>query len=483
MKRGSAYGLEGEIMRAVIVLLVVAGFVVVVLASDAPESVRAEAREIYAQVVAFKTSEGMAQVPIMASYLAGKLRSAGFPDDDIHVLPLGETASLVVRYRGNGTGGRPILLVAHMDVVTANPKEWARDPFTLVEENGYFFGRGTADVKADVSTITTTFLRLKREGFVPTRDLIIVFTGDEETHQATTRDLVENHRPLVDAEFALNGDGGGGVFAEDTGRARFYYLQGAEKSYATFEITARNPGGHSSEPRVENAIYDLANALKGLQAYRFPVRWNEWTLGSLKALGAATPGALGAAMTRFASNPRDVKAAEVLAGQPSYVGRTRTTCVATMLTGGHAENALPQTATATVNCRIFPGTGTGDVQAELQRIVGGKVAVQLAGRAFDAVASPMRDDILRAVTRAVHVSYPSIDIVPDQASYYTDGSILRAGGIPTYGVSGTFLKDSDRFAHGLDERMSVSAFYNGLTHWYELIQELAGGRSGSGNQP
>ena len=184
-------------MRVAIVYLVVACFVADVLAQAAPERVRVEAREIYAQVVAFKTSEGMAQVPIMASYLAGKLRSAGFPDEDIHILPLGETASLVVRYRGNGTGGRPILLVAHMDVVTANPKEWARDPFTLVEENGYFFGRGTADIKADVTAITTTFLRLKREGFVPTRDLIIAFTGDEETEQATTRDLVENHRPLT----------------------------------------------------------------------------------------------------------------------------------------------------------------------------------------------------------------------------------------------------------------------------------------------
>lgn len=403
-------------MRVAVGILVVACFVADLLAAGPPDQVKAEAREIYAQVVGFKTSEGMAQVPIMAAYLADKLRSAGFPDEDIHVLPLGETASLVVRYRGNGTGGRPILLVAHMDVVTANPEEWERDPFTLVEEDGYFFGRGTMDVKADVTTITTTFLRLKREGFLPTRDLIIAFTGDEETEQATTRDLVENHRSLVDAEFALNGDGGNGVFAEDTGQARFYYLQGAEKSSATFEITARNPGGHSSEPRVDNAIYDLASALKALQAYRFPVQWNEWTLGSFKASGAVTPGALGAAMTRFASNPRDIEAADVLAVEPSYVGRTRTTCVATMLAGGHAQNALPQTATATVNCRIFPGTGAGDVQAELQRVVGGRVDVRLAGRAFDSMASPMRDDVLSAFTSAVHASYPAIPLVTDQAS-------------------------------------------------------------------
>jgi acetylornithine deacetylase/succinyl-diaminopimelate desuccinylase-like protein len=464
-------------MRTAIACLVVVGLVAELWASAAPESLKAEARAIYAAVVGFKTSKGLAQVPVMASYLARKLRSAGFPAEDIHMLPLGETASLVVRYRGTGTGGRPILLVAHMDVVTADPMAWPRDPFTLVEENGYFFGRGTADSKADVTAIVTTFLRLKRENFLPTRDLIIAFTGDEETDQATTRDLVENHRALVDAEFALNGDGGGGVFAEDTGQARFYYLQGAEKSYATFEVIARNPGGPSWEPRVENAIYDLANALKALQAFRFPIQWNEWTLGSLKVSGATTPGPLGEAMTRFASNPRDAEAAEVLASAPSYVGRTRTTCVATMLKGGHAENALPQTATATVNCRIFPGTLVSEIQEALQRVVGDKVMVRLAGRAFESVASPKRDDVLRAVTRAVHASYPGIPIVPDQASYYTDGGILRAAGIPTYGVSGMFLKDSDKFAHGLNERLPVSAFYNGLTHWYELIQALAGGRS------
>lgn len=461
-------------MTTLTVLLALSSIAAGAPASAPPDSVRAEAREIYAKVIGFRTSEGLGQVPVMAAYLADKLHSAGFAEQDIHILPLGETASLVVRYRGDGTGGRPILFTAHMDVVTAKPEEWERDPFTLIEENGYFFGRGTADIKGDLTTITTTFLRLKREGFVPTRDLIIAFTGDEETDQATTRDLVENHRDLVDAEFALNGDGGGGTFDDDTGRATIYYLQGAEKSYATFEIIARNPGGHSSEPRMENAIYDLADALKAVQAYRFPVQWNDWTLGSFAATGAATPGPLGAAMTRFAANPQDAAAAAVLAVEHAHVGRTRTTCVATMLTGGHAENALPQTATATVNCRIFPGTGVDEVRATLQRVVGGKVEVRQAGRAFASAASPMRDDILRAVARAVHASYPGVQIVPDQASYYTDGSILRAAGIPTYGVSGMFLKDSDSFAHGLNERMSVSAFYNGLTHWYILIEALAG---------
>jgi len=443
-------------------------------AAGAPEAVKAEAREIFAKAVSFKTSEGLGQVPALATYLADKFRAGGFADEDIHVLPLGETASLVVRYPGNGHSGKPILLLAHMDVVTANPQDWERDPFTLIEENGYFFGRGAWDVKADLAAITETFLRLKREKFVPKRDLIVAFSGDEETAQATTRDLVEKHRDLVDAELAINGDGGGGVLAADTGKPRFYYLQGAEKSYATFELTARNPGGHSSEPRIENAIYDLADALKAVQAYRFPVQSNEWTLGSFAASGRATGGELGDAMVRFAANPNDVTASDRLALEPAYVGRTRTTCIATMLKGGHADNALPQSATATVNCRIFPGTSAASVSADLQRAVGNKIEIKLAWPASDSVASPVRTDVLNAVTKAVHASYPGLQIVPDQASYFTDGSILRAAGIPTYGASGMFIKDTDNFSHGLNERIPVASFYNGLTHWYELMRTLSG---------
>lgn len=461
-------------MRAAFAACCLVALALPIAASPAPDAVRTEAREIYAHVIGLKTSAGLGQVPVMAAYLADRFRGAGFADEDIHILPLGETASLVVRYRGDGSGGKPILFAAHMDVVTARPEEWERDPFTLIEENGFFFGRGTSDIKGAISTITTTFLRLKREGFVPTRDLIIAFTGDEETDQATTRDLVVNHRALIDAEFCLNGDGGEGVLAEDTGAPRLYYVQGAEKAYATFAITGRNAGGHSSAPRADNAIYDLAEALTALRDHRFPVMWNAWTLGSFAAAGAATPGPIGAAMTRFAEHPGDPQAAEVLAAEPAYVGRTRTTCVATMLTGGHAENALPQTATATVNCRIFPGTTTEAVRKELARVVGPKVAVTLSGREFDSVASPMREDVLLAVANAVHASYPGVAIVPDQASYYTDGSIFRGAGIPTYGVGGLFMKSSDGFAHGLNERAPVQAFYNELTHWYVLIQELAG---------
>jgi acetylornithine deacetylase/succinyl-diaminopimelate desuccinylase-like protein len=460
-----------KILIALVLLVCAAGDV---RAAAASIDSRAEARELFARLVAFKTSKGLGQVPVLASYLSDRFRAGGFDAADIHVLPLGETASMVVRYRGDGSGGRPILLIAHMDVVTANPADWVRDPFTLTEENGYFYGRGTSDIKNEVAAMVETFLRLKREGFVPKRDLILALSGDEETEQATTRDLAGKHRALVDAEFALNGDGGGGVFAEDSGKAKFFYLQGAEKTSATYSITTHNPGGHSSEPRLKNAIYDLADALKAVQAHKFSVQSNDWTRASLAAAGAQTPGELGAALTRFAADPGDVAAADFLAAQPSYVGRTRTTCVATMLSGGHATNALPQSATATVNCRIFPGTSIDAVKAELQRVVGKEAQVDVASRTLDALASPLRKDIQDAVTKAVHLNYPDTPIIPDQASYYTDGTIFRAAGIPTYGVAGCFLKDSDSFAHGLDERMTVESFYNDLSYWYALIGELAG---------
>ncbi len=461
-------------MKHLLMLVLLLGGAARLAAAEIADGDKAQARGLYADLVAFKTSKGLGQVPVMAAYLADKLRSAGFSKDDIHIFPVGETASLVARYRGDGSGGRPILFIAHMDVVTANPTDWQRDPFNLIEEDGFFFGRGTADIKGEVSAIVATFMRLKREGFVPTRDLIIALTGDEETAQATTRDLVANHRDLIDAEFALNGDGGGGVLSEETGKAKLYFLQGAEKTPANFSISAHNPGGHSSEPRVKNAIYDLADALKSLQDYHFPIQTNAWTLGSLSASGSATPGPVGEAMRRFAANPDDQAAADVLAAEPALVGRTRTTCVATLLSGGHAPNALPQLASANVNCRIFPGTSVEAVRTELQRVVGDQVEVKLVESGMEAVASPLREDVLTAVTKAVHASYPDAPIVPDQAPYYTDGTILRAAGIPTYGVAGEFIKDSDSFAHGLNERMPVESFYNGLTHWSTLIKALAG---------
>ena len=449
-------------------------------AAAAPsDAVRAQAREIFANIIAIESSIGKGNVPLVAKYLAERFKAGGFPDGDIHILPLGETASLVVRYRGNGRPGngrreKPIALIAHMDVVTAKRSDWQRDPYRLIEEKGLFYGRGTSDVKQEVALLTATFLRLKAEGFVPTRDLIIAFSGDEETEQATARDIVTKHRDLMDAEFALNGDGGGGVLSEDTAKALIFYVQGAEKSSAQYLVTTRNPGGHSSQPRPDNAIYELADALKAVQGYQFPVKWNEWTIGDFKAASHVTEGPIGEAMAKFAADPGNPAAAAEISKTPAYVGRIRTTCVATMLSGGHAENALPQSATATINCRIFPGTSAAEVQKTLQGLVGPKVEVKQGYDALVSDASPMRADVMKAVEKAVAASDPGTPVVPTQAAYATDGAVYRNAGIPTYGVGGVFIKDSEEFAHGLNERIRVKEFYKGLTYWDVLIKALAG---------
>jgi acetylornithine deacetylase/succinyl-diaminopimelate desuccinylase-like protein len=438
----------------------------------------AQAREIYAKIISMPTSVGLHQVPAMTEYLAGRFRAAGFPAEDVHVLPLKppaeEIASLVVRYRGDGSGGKPILLLAHMDVVTANRADWERDPYTLTEENGFFFGRGTADNKQGVAALTATFLRLKAERYVPKRDLIIYFSGDEETAQLSPVDVAQNHRKLIDAEFALNSDAGGGTLDEKTGKPLFFSVQTAEKTYADFTLTARNAGGHSSLPRDDNAIYDLAEAITRVRNFRFPVMWNETTRAGLNAAGENTPGELGDAMRRFAADPADSAAIATLRASPSHVGMTGTTCVATMLSGGHAQNALPQLATANVNCRIFPGVKIDDVRATLQQVAGSQVEVKTVGTPMSSDASPLREDVMAAVTRVVRKRYPGLRVVPQQASGATDGLVFRSIGIPTYGVDGNFIKNSDAFYHGLNERLPVQSFYDSLEFWHSLLKDLAG---------
>jgi acetylornithine deacetylase/succinyl-diaminopimelate desuccinylase-like protein len=438
----------------------------------------AKAHEIFEKLIAIPTSLGLGKVPEMAEYLAGEFRAGGIPAADITIVPFKlqpeDTAALVVRYRGDGTGGKPILLLAHMDVVTAKREDWERDPFKLVEENGFFYGRGTYDVKHGIAELTTLFLRLKAEKFVPKRDLIIFFSGDEETAQATTTEVANKHRDLIDAEYALNADGGGGTLDDETGKALFFGLQTAEKTYADFTLSTRNSGGHSSLPRPDNAIYDLVAALAKVRQFSFPVMWNDTTIAGFRASGPMTPGVLGAAMMKFAANPQDAEAAATLASNPAYVGQTRTTCVATRLEGGHANNALPQSAAANVNCRIFPGVQVEDVRATLARVAGEGVEVTVVGTPMSSDASPLRKDVVDAVTRVVHQFYPGAAIVPQQASGATDGLVFRAAGIPTYGVDPTFIKDKDGFAHGLNERIPVKSFYDGLEMWYLLVKDLAG---------
>ena len=437
---------------------------------------RAEAREIYARAIAFKTSASGGEVPQFAQYLRQLFLEAGIPAADTLIVPFDNTASLLVRHRGDGTGGRAIALLAHMDVVEARREDWERDPFTLIEENGFFFGRGSADNKAGLVALASTLLRFKREGFTPTRDLVLVFTGDEEVAQLTVQDLLRNHREWLNAEFVLNSDSGYGALDETSGQPFVYYLRTAEKAFASYRLTVRNPGGHSRAPRPDNAIYDLAAALMRIRPHQFPVRWNETTIAAFGAEGALRHDEFGLAMRRFARRPGDRSAAATLSKQPFFNGLLRTTCVPTLLAGGHADNALPQSASATINCRLFPGDQIVDVRHQLQQLAGDGVEVELTGEPYSSDASALREDVLQAVRAAVHTSYPEVAVVPSMTLGSSDSLFFVAAGIPAYGTGETFMKDSDDFSHGLNERLPVDSFYRGLTHWRVLLTELSGRR-------
>jgi len=434
-----------------------------------------KAFEIYKTSVEMRTAQGHYQVPKLARYLASEFEKGGFPKKDIHVLEVDDTAALVVRYRGDGSlGKKPISISAHMDVVDALREDWERDPYTLVEENGYYFGRGTVDDKLGMTAVTAGFLRLKAEGWVPGRDLIIAFSGDEETSMASTKALVNEYRHLTDSEFVLNADAGGATIPEAGGRPASFGMQAAEKTYVTWDMVIRNPGGHSSRPRKDNAIYELASALTRIQEYTFPVSYNDLTLAYFKGTGAKTQGELGKAMSRFAEDPEDAAAINILRANSSYVGTLGTTCVATMLRAGHAENALPQSATATINCRIFPGAGVNKTLDQLKHVIDNSaIEFVLLDQPTETDASPLRQDVIAAVQKAIDIKYPGLEIIPSMSSGGTDGMHFRAAGIPSYGVNGSYGKNSDSFSHGLNERVLVESFYDNVAHWYVLLQAIS----------
>jgi carboxypeptidase PM20D1 len=431
--------------------------------------------EIYRTIIAMETAKNLGNVPKMASYLKAELVEAGFKPDEVEVIPLGETAALIARYRGDdSTAAKPILFLGHMDVVEANPDDWERPPFELTEDAVNYYARGSIDNKFGIAQLTSTFIRLKKAGFVPNRDLLLVFSGDEESSMNTTRMLAYERPDLAEAEYALNSDAGGGNL-NSAGKATVYKIQAAEKTYATWELTVRNPGGHSSRPRPDNAIYDLSDAIKNIQTFRFPVRWSEMTLAFFQETGGQLGGELGDAMIRFAYNPKDQKASDRLWVESSYVGSTRTTCVVTMLRAGHAENAMPQSATATVNCRIFPGVPVAEVASVLKEVVANdEVEFELLDDPVESPISELRNDVTAAVTKAAHAQYPGIKIIAFMASGGTDGMHFRRAGIPTWAVSGRFMNPDEMFAHGLNERVPKEGFNGALDHWSIIIRELAG---------
>lgn len=431
------------------------------------------AYELLRDSVAYKSVRGEKQVVPLVRYLATKFAEAGFPKEDIHVLPIdsdGEpVATLVVRYRGSATNKRPILFLAHTDVVAASG-DWDRDPFVLTEDDGRYWGRGVLDDKFATTVLTTTFVRLRREGFTPKRDLILAFTGDEETRMISTRSLSEDHFDLISAEFAFNVDAGAGRSNEDY-EPIATFLQFAEKMYSSFEITARSAGGHSSKPTADNAIADIAAATRAIFEFDFPVQSNNETRAYFAQMGELTGGELGTAMRRFAENPHDQAAAEFLKAQPEQVGMTRTTCVPTMINGGHAENALPESATLTVNCRVYPGVSTEEIRQTLIEVMdNSELEIKPIDEYHESPPSAIRDDIYPLIDDAMPEQYAGVPIIPFLAPYTTDGVYIRRAGIPTYGLYGLFLRDGDDKSHSNNESLPIDGFYDALGFWYRLIQ-------------
>lgn len=441
---------------------------------------QAKALEIYEKIISFRTARGHQQVPAMVSYLAGQFEEVGFDSEDIMVTDYdsnGEpTQGLIVRYRGDGSSGeKPIALLAHMDVVDALPEDWVRDPFKLTIDEGYFFGRATLDNKYGVMNLTQTFVRLKKSGWTPSRDLYLVFSGDEETGMISTRAQAKWIAEEVDPAFVLNSDAGG-LALSDEFTPLAMRVQAAEKTFATFELTVLNPGGHSSRPRKDNAIYELADAVTAIRNYQFPVRATDLTRSYFATLGQSVPGELGAAMRNFAEDPENPEAIAALLANPETVGTLGTTCVATMLRAGHAENALPQSATATVNCRIFPGEGAAATEARLREVVGNQnVLFELKTDVTESPESQLRDDVRAALAKSLSQRFGrDIAIIPYMESGGTDGMHYRTRGYDTVAISGAGSRPQDMFAHGLNERMQIDAFLNGLDHWETMLKELAG---------
>ena len=439
------------------------------------------AREVYEELVEINTVDSVGSVTKAAEAMAARFRAAGFPARDIQLLvPPGKPTkgNLIVRYRGRaGSTAKPILLLAHLDVVAARREDWPRDPFTLHEEGGYFLGRGTSDDKAMASMFVANLLAMKKEGFTPDRDLILALTADEEGGDANGVEwLIAKHRALIDAAYAIN-EGGGGTLAGD--KPLFHAVQAAEKVPVNFTLTATNTGGHSSVPRPDNAIYALSEALGRIARNPFPVALNAVTRDYFAQTAKVDPRPeIAAAMRALVANPSDAEAARVVATDPRFNSMMRTTCVATRLSGGHAYNALPQSATANINCRIVPTSDADATIAELNRIIADS-SIKLTwtvpnDEKFGVTPSPVEPELLAATTELTKSMFGDVPVIPTMSTGATDGRFLRAVGIRTYGVSGIFSLPGETNAHGRDEKLRVKSFYDGLEFLDKLVRRLSG---------
>ena len=430
------------------------------------------AHDIYKEFVEVQSGFTTGSTTPVAEAAAARLKAAGFPDSDIFVGgPNPKKANLVVRYHGSGAA-KPILLLAHEDVVEAKREDWTMDPFQFVEKDGYFYGRGTGDDKAQAAVWIANLIRYKREGFKPDRDIIVALTADEEGGGPFSGIdwLLKNHRNLIDAELALN-EGGWGESSK--GKKISNDLQVSEKYVIDFRFEVRNKGGHSSIPVADNAIYRLAAALDRLSRFGFPLKTNEVTAAYFGQMTKIETGPIAADLAKVAEGSHDAME-KVAAASPPWNATLRTTCVATELEGGHAKNALPQLAAATVNCRVLPEDSVEYVQSTLRKVVADdQVSVKLLGGGEKGPASPLRPDVVNAVKRATDMEWPGVPVVPMMVMGATDGLYLRQAGIPCFGIQGFFFDRDDIRFHGRDERMGVQEFYEGQAFLYELVKMLA----------
>jgi len=443
--------------------------------TETPAAGRRLARDISRELIEINTTDSLGNTPRAARAMAQRLLAAGFPAPDVRVLigPDAKHGNLVARYRGTG-GGRPIVVFAHLDVVPARRADWSVDPFTLLEKDGYFYGRGTTDDKVGDAILVADFIRLKQTGFKPRRDLILVLTGDEETAGSCIAWLVAKHRDLIDADFALNTDAGGGVLRD--GQRVMFVVQASEKVYATYVLEATDKGGHSSLPRpADNPVYRLAPVLERLAQYQFPVKLNEVSRAFFERSATLETGALAEDLAGVLKDAPDSAAVARLSAVPFYNSKLRTTCVATMMEAGHAENALPQSARVTVNCRILPGEPASEVEATLRRLAADdRIALRAVYAPVPSPPSPLTPAIMGPIERLVAEQFPHVPIVPVMEAGATDGLFLRNAGIPTYGVSAVFEEQNDVRAHGRDERLRVQSFYEALEFWYRMMRAYAG---------
>jgi acetylornithine deacetylase/succinyl-diaminopimelate desuccinylase-like protein len=447
-------------------------------AQSAPRPDQVAFRGLYKELVETNTTLSVGSCTQAAAQIATRLKAAGYTDQDITLFSIPEKpkeGGLVAVLKGTSKTAKPMLLLAHIDVVEANRADWTRDPFTLIEENGYFFARGASDDKAQAAIWADTLIRFKQEGFKPKRTVKLALTCGEETTVAFNGAewLAANKRDLIDAEFALNEGGGGRI--DKAGKRLALNMQVGEKAVQNFELEATNPGGHSSMPRPDNAIYALSAAISKVGALEFPVMFNETTRTFFSRTASAMGGETGAAMTALLANPQDAAANAIVSKDPMYHSMLRTTCVATILKAGHAMNALPQRATAIVNCRIFPGVSSDAVQAALAQAIGdpGIAITKVPPVRPIAVPPPLSVKIYAPAEKLATEMYPGIPMMPSMSTGATDGIFLAAVGIPTYGVPGIFYEADGGGIHGLNERIRVQSIYDGRDYLFRLVKIYA----------